>query len=176
MKTHNFNDSIQVGKDGEKTVRRYLEGRPNVRQYEDVSNDEEYQGKDIDGLLHMLGGHVRKIEIKTDTYTTGNIFYETKSCVEFDTLGCMEKTEAEYLYYYLPNFSVMYIIKMEKYRKWFRLHRHMFAFKTFKNVKKSGNGTYHSAGYCIPMKYLEAKFSGKYWKKVDMSAWQRTVA
>ena len=40
MKTHNFNDSMQVGKGGEETVRRYLEGRPNVRTYEDVSDDE----------------------------------------------------------------------------------------------------------------------------------------
>ena len=174
MKTHNFEDSNIVGKRGERIVRAYLESKNNLRRYEDVSDRYTYRRQDIDAILHYLTGKTRTIEIKTDTYTTGNIFYETESCVEYNTPGCMEKTKAEYLYYYLENFNKLYVIQMEKYRIWFNLHKHMFKRHTFINKKNSGDT--HSAGYAIPMSYLEAHFSEKYWKVYTIPASFKEVA
>ena len=166
MKTHNFESSNTIGKRGERIIRAYLESKPNIRRYEDVSDSYTYRRKDVDGILHFLSGAKREIEIKTDTYTTGNIFYETESCIEYNTPGCMEKTQAEYLYYYLEAYNKLYVLQMDKYRKWFHLHKHMFKYHKFKNSKKSGDT--HSGGYAIPMAYLEAKFSPKYWKVFDV--------
>ncbi len=162
MKTHNFDDSNTVGKWGESVLRAFLEADPTLRRYQDVSDVESYRKMDIDAILHFQDGPRRKIEMKTDTYTTGNIFYETESCVEYNTPGCMDKTKAEYLYYYFPGYDKVYILRMDKYRIWFKLHKHMFKYHTFGNEKKSGDT--HSGGYAIPMKYLEEHFSEKYWQ------------
>ena len=174
MKTHNFEDSNNLGKWGEGIIRTYLEGKPNIRRYQDVSDIESYRKQDIDAILHFLSGKRQKIEIKTDKYTTGNIFYETESCIEFNTPGCMEKTRAEFLYYYLPGFDKVYVLQMDKYRIWFHLHKHMFKYHKFKNSKKSGDT--HSGGYAIPISYLEAHFSEKYWKVYEVPAQLKQTA
>lgn len=162
MKTHEFGPSNDIGKWGESVLKAFLGADPNIRRVQDVSDVDSYRKMDIDAILHTVDYQRKKIEFKTDTYTTGNIFYETESCVEYNTPGCMEKTRAEYLYYYLPGFDKVYILQMDKYRIWFKLHRRMFKYHTFENRKDSGNT--HSGGYAVPIKYLEAHFSEKYWK------------
>ena len=162
MKTHNFNDSNDVGKWGEQVLRAFLEADPTLRRYQDVSDVESYRKMDIDAILHFQDGPRRKVEFKTDTYTTGNMFFETESCIEYNTPGCMYKTKAEYLYYYMAAYDKVYIIRMDKYRIWFNLHKHMFKYHKFANDKKTCKT--HSGGYAIPMKYLEDHFSEKYWQ------------
>ena len=169
MRVHNFNNSQKIGERGEEIIQCFLESFGGIDHYEDVSKDKTFQKKDIDGLLWLKRGGKVPVEIKTDTYTTGNIFYETQSCVEFNTPGCMEKTEAKYLYYYFPNFKFMYCISMNEYRDWFHQNKSQFKYKTFENEKKYGNGTYHSGGYLIPMSYMEKHFDKAHWKRFDMS-------
>ena len=168
MKTHEFGASNNIGKWGEGVIKAFLMSRSDIRRYQDVSDVESYQRMDIDGIIHLPSGHRQKIEIKTDTYTTGNIFFETESCVEYNTPGCMYKTKADFLYYYLPGYDKVYVLQMDKYRIWFKLHKHMFKYHTFINKKKSGDT--HSGGYAIPIEYLEKHFSLKYWKVYEVDA------
>lgn len=172
MKTHDFTKSNELGKRGEQVIQRFFGKRDTVARYEDVSDQKEYQDKDIDGILHLANGDTLTVELKTDQYISGNIFYETDSCVEWHTPGCMNKTQAKCLCYYFPNFHVMYCIDMEAYRAWFEQNKSRFRYVTFKNYKRNYRGTYHSGGHLIPMTFFESNFDSKYWKKFAMPSLQ----
>ena len=176
MKTHNFNDSIKHGKAGEKIIAELVTTFPLVTKYEDVSENPAFQQKDIDGILWLRNGTYTTAEIKTDSYRSGNFFYETKSCVETNTIGCMERTDATHLYYYFTGYKKCYVINMKQYRKWALAehiaHPDVFQDKLLKNVSKSQKSTHHSAGFIIPIAYFENHFPKTFWKVYDMSKWQ----
>lgn len=176
MKRHNFNKSYIHGKNGEDVVKRWFLTWQNVEKYEDVSDNPEFQQIDIDGIVWLKNGTHRTVEIKTDSYTTGNLFYETQSCVEMNTIGCMERTDAQYLYYYLTGLKCMYSLDMNAYRDWALTehvaHPNILKDKQLENDSKNGTSIHHSAGFIVPITYLEEHFPHKFWKKFDMSTWQ----
>lgn len=71
-----FKDDLAVGKRGEKAVAAALLKRGHT--ITDVSNDAEYQDKDIDFML-CKNDVVVSLEVKNDikSNTTGNVFIET---------------------------------------------------------------------------------------------------
>lgn len=71
-----FYNDLEVGKRGEKAVAAALEKRGHI--ITDLSNDAEYQRKDIDMMLCKNGMAV-SLEVKNDikSNTTGNVFIET---------------------------------------------------------------------------------------------------
>lgn len=71
---HNFNKSINIGDYGEKIIKAYFETNPNIVSVTDVSKNKKYQDKDIDFIVKLKNGEDISIELKTDTYDTGNIF------------------------------------------------------------------------------------------------------
>ena len=166
MIVHNFPDSNRVGKQGEKIIRKYFESCQDIIHYEDVSDKKEYQDQDIDGILWRSTGDKGTVELKTDKYTTNRIFYETDSCVERHTPGCMNKTKAEYLYYYFPGYGCMYRIKMNEYREWFEENKKEFTSATFQNKSKFNGSIYHSRGRLIPLPWFEQNFA--HWEKIPM--------
>ena len=98
---HNFKKSINVGDYGEQIIKSYLEDNPNIVSIIDVSKVKEYQDKDIDFIVKLKNDEDISIELKTDTYDTGNIFYEAISNQEYNVLGCMIKSKAKCLFYYI---------------------------------------------------------------------------
>lgn len=167
IKTHDFQQSIKVGKDGERLIERYLKNHPNIQTVDDVSNNPAYHELDIDYIIQFSNKTKSTIELKTDTYDTGNIFYETMSNVEYNVPGCMVKSKAEYLFYYFTKTQELYIIKFSEYKKWFEQNKSFFNRKLLKNINKKRTGTYTSEGYTIPKTYLEKNF--KYFKKIILS-------
>ena len=160
-KVHDFKKSIVVGDYGEKIIKEYLQSNPRIVEVEDVSNIPRYQNRDIDLIVQFDDGRAAAIEIKTDTYTSGNIFFETMSNVEHNVVGCMYKTKADYLFYYFTETRELYILNMDKYRAWFEANKSHFKRKQFKNVNRQRNGTYTSVGYTIPKVFLEENFRHK---------------
>lgn len=161
---HDFKKSIIVGQEGEEIIKNYLRNNPKVKGFDDVSNVERYQNRDIDLIVDFMDGTAVVVEVKTDTYTSGNIFYETMSNMECGVVGCMVKSKADYLFYYFTETRELYIMDFEKYRAWFRANKYRFSRKLLKNIDKKRTGTYTSEGYTIPKKFLEADFKG--YKKV----------
>ena len=100
MKTHDFQKSIEVGKYGETLIEKYLKNHTKVSSVINVSGQKEYQDIDIDYVVHFKNGKQHTIELKTDTYNSGNIFYETVSNKEYNVAGCMKKSKADFLFYY----------------------------------------------------------------------------
>lgn len=166
---HNFRQSMEIGKRGEEDIYNYLKNNEIIDNIIDVRNDKAYQKIDVDYLIY-INGKEHKIEIKTDTYKSGNIYYETISSNESSTLGCFEKTEADYLFYYFINWGYLYIFSMEEYRKWFQEIEQEFINKGYqKKVKNRGykDKTYTSIGYAYPVSILE-ELNPKWMRKHKM--------
>lgn len=151
---HNFNDSIIVGKKGEEIIELFIKNHPNVEKLYKVEDVKTFRDKDIDVVAFLKNGKRCDIEIKADTYTSGNIFYETISCVEKDTPGCMIKTQADFLFYYFLKTSELYIIKMKEYREWFNKNRNYFC-KTHITNTRYDNSNFTSQGFLVPKTILE---------------------
>lgn len=157
-KVHVFKDSLKVGDFGEKIVYQYLKNSPAVESILDVSDSKMYQELEVDLITKMKNGDEHKIEIKTDTYTSGNIYYETVSAEEVGSVGGFEKTVCDFMFYYFVNMNTLYILNMDKYREWFRSKEEEFIEKGYQKspVNRRWNGsTYTSIGYAFPISLLE---------------------
>lgn len=165
--TYNFSDSIVVGTSGEKKIFDYLKKNPHVKNVKDVRDISKYQSADIDCIAIMSNGDELAVEIKTDTYTSGNFFFETESSKEAGTLGCLYKTKAQFLFYYFVNYGELYIIDMPAFLAWFEENKHNANFKK-KEVKNNSRygGTYTTVGYTFSKRYMEQTF--KRFKKVSL--------
>lgn len=163
-KIYEFQKSLDIGELGEDIIEKYLNSLDNVIKIKSVKNIKKYQLADIDFLVYLKEGKEVSIEVKCDSYKSGNLYYETKSCVEFDTIGCLEKTKADYIFYYFLNLKVLYIFKTKKFRKWvqkeIKLHNkypNLSKIEKKEVLNKAFNkkDLYTSQGYTIPLKYIE---------------------
>ena len=119
-----FNSDIQVGNKGEEIIYNYLWKHKSTLKVIDVTKDEWFQQFDIDFLQVDCNGSVNKIEVKTDRLAdkTGNMVYEIWSDRRIYAKGCFEKTEADYIFYYLINTKVLYIFNTQELRTWVNEH------------------------------------------------------
>lgn len=163
MEIHRFDKSIIIGEKGEEEIIKFLQKNTNIKEIKNVSNIDEYRLKDIDLIVHFKNGQSYSLEIKTDTFDSGNIFYETLSCIETQTLGCFEKTQADYIFYFFIKTKELYILKTNEYRKWFHTNIDKFNRKEIPNMSRSNKSLIYGEGYTIKKKYLESQF--KYYKK-----------
>lgn len=163
---YEFNKSLSVGELGENIVEKYLNKLGNVKKVESVKDIRAYQKEDIDFIVHLANGKKVSVEVKSDSYKSGNLYYETKSCVEFNTLGCFEKTKADYIFYYFLNLKVLYIFKTKKFRSWVHkeIMEHNYNSQNSKIRKKevfnrtrNNEDIYTSQGYTIPLRYIESE-------------------
>lgn len=153
MRVHNFVQSFKVGSIGEEHILQYLQESDTVEDIQDVRSDKAYQKIDVDFVITMTNGEVFKIEVKTDTYKSGNIYYETMSSVETDSIGCFEKTEADFLFYYFVNLQTLYVFSMPEYKEWFNLKEADFKAAGYQKHVKNRAGKdkqYTSIGYAFP--------------------------
>ena len=115
-----FNTDIQIGNKGENIIYDYLMNHPSTDSVVNVSNDMWFQQFDIDFIQVDGNGGVNKIEVKTDRLAdkTGNMIYEYWSDRRIFSVGCFEKTQADYIFYYLINTKVLYIFNTQELREW----------------------------------------------------------
>lgn len=165
-KIYEFKKSLDIGELGEDIIEKYLKSLNNVKKIESVKEIKKYQEEDIDFLVYLNEGKKVSIEVKCDSYKSGNLYYETKSCVEFNTIGCLEKTKADYIFYYFLNLNVLYIFKTEKFRAWVRkeIKQYNKNPKLSKIQKKevfnkafNKKDLYTSQGYTIPLAHIESE-------------------
>ena len=155
-KVYEFNSSNKIGHQGEQFVKQWiLELHPNVSSITDVSEDKFYQKQDVDFVVNFTNGRQSLVEIKTDTYKTGNMFFETISNEEYQTKGCLMKTNADFLFYYFSNYQngVLYIFKMKAFRKFVLDNLSYF------RQRRVTNTTHTSIGYIVPLSYIENNFA-----------------
>lgn len=139
-----FLESLKQGKLGEYAIRDCLERQPWVRQVIDVSSDKRHQEKDIDIMIENLSHQFVTAEIKTDlqAHQTGNIAYEVSTS---GNIGCLEKTEADWIIFYVPDNNKAYVVITERLRDYVNKHR--------ENWKEIPMGDY-SLGYLLSISEL----------------------
>jgi hypothetical protein len=138
-----FEQSLATGGYGEHAVWNILTNQPKVRVVVDVRKDKRFQEKDIDFLVENTDQQFTSIEVKTDfkAHETGNIVYEATTSGH---IGCFEKTQADYIAYFVPKSKKIYMIHVKALRTY--LHQ----IKP-EPVKMGDNAT----GFLIPLKDLE---------------------
>lgn len=138
-----FAEDLEYGKKGEQLVRHILESSQKFSAIWDCSDDKYFQGKDIDILALAMDGHIAKYEVKTDrqAHKTGNIAYETKT--GGGGLGCLEKTECDFIMYYTAGNGRLYCMETKKIREY-------IAKKRPKRIRMGDN----ALGYLLEIKDL----------------------
>lgn len=163
--TQNFDKQNKIAKIGEDIVKKSIEALylditfpKKFQKVIDVSEDKEYQDKDIDILIltRINPGRVestQSFEIKTDlrTASTGNLFIETvtKRDSGKETIGWINKTTADYLLYYVPQDNVFYNINMDAIRKFIK-EKHPKYVETYNKKEKAKN-----CGYLISIQKIQ---------------------
>lgn len=145
-----------------------MNNHPNIDKVFDVRDDRNYQEIDVDYVIELKNHQRKTVEVKTDSYKSGNIFYESSSASEVCSEGCMNKTQADYLFYYFINMDELYIIHMASYKN-FVLYFEDYLItqgcrKELKNYGKNSKKTYTSVGYAIPLSFLK-RYSNPHWIK-----------
>lgn len=137
-----------VGRKGESFIYDYLWKHKSTLKIVDVSKDKWFQQFDIDFIQVTTDFGINKIEVKTDRMAdkTGNMVYEVYSDRRNYTKGCFEKTESDYIFYYLINTNILYIFDTQELREWVLEHQH--------NLKLVDMGDY-ALGYIIPLNDLK---------------------
>lgn len=153
---YNMQDCVDFGKIGEKEIFDFLMARPKVQGIVDVRRAPALRTCDVDFLLINADDKTFRVEVKTDSYKSGNLFIEENSCVEKNTAGCVMKTSADYLAYYFVNERVVYFIQMNGFLPWYIANRERFRSVTVKN-DTPGWKPYSAAGRLVPRKVLEAE-------------------
>jgi len=117
-----FAEDLSFGREGEAVVRNLLESSGNFESIIDCSNDKYFQQKDIDVLALVNDGHIAKYEVKTDrkAHETGNIVFEIKTN---GNIGCLAKTEADFVMYYIEGNDRVYCFNAEQMRRYLRQNR-----------------------------------------------------
>ncbi len=112
MMIHNFNDSLNAGKAGEKKVMKWLEGKSTVEKVVNFSEEGYYQGQGIDCVVHTKDKRFHNVEIKTDSYQK-NFYFELENSGK---RGCFLKSQADYWVYYFSNNNKIYTLPLKEVR------------------------------------------------------------
>lgn len=140
---------------GEKVAEDYYNLLENIKFVQNVREDKEYREEDIDLVCSLKSDEVLYVEVKTDSYTSGNMFYELISNDVTGEKGCMEKTQADLVFYYFinPSYRSAYIFDVKELRSWVCEHKNDF------KLRRVYNRGYCSFGIAIPMDRLMSDLS-----------------
>ena len=149
---YDFKSCDKLGRIGEAVAESYFNSLDTVKISYSVRNQKEFQAKDIDLIVEREDSNTYSVEVKTDSYISGNMFYETYSDVMEKKLGCLEISEADYLFYYFinPSFRSAYIFDIKELRNW--VNEHKVEYKP----KRVLNKGFISEGYALPLERLVA--------------------
>ena len=146
-KTYTMKEQLLQGKVGEEIIYWWLKARPSITDIEDVRDSTEYRIQDIDFIVES-NNKTYTLEVKTDYYTTGNIFVELESTMG-KTQGCALKTKSDFILYYFINENKLFIIDTKEFQLYIDFHRYDFVEKVVHNRG------YDSLGILIPYKILK---------------------
>lgn len=143
-----FYQDMKLGKKGEDVVVRYLYSLPDTDFVMDARYLRGYQAHDVDFVLFTKKKKVIPIEVKTDTmaHLTGNIAYEVFSHKDWGTEGCLEKTKAKFVFYYLVHSDELIYINVKRLREYVARN-----YKDKVAMKAMGD---NAAGYLIKINEL----------------------
>lgn len=119
-----FDKDIILGNVGEELTLKLLKQDKTITKIKDVRTERKFQKWDIDFIIYKNDRKI-KLEVKTDrlAFETGNIIYEKYSNIKYNSIGCFEKTRANYILYYILYTNVLYIINVLEFNFWVNSHK-----------------------------------------------------
>lgn len=161
-KEHNFNESMERGKQGEIDILNVLQENFQSDKIIDVRDIKKYRDLDIDFIREYMHNGVKKtvsIEIKTDdqAHYTHNFFFEEISNSQYNTLGCFVKTKADWIFYYIKETKEIHILPTKLTQNWFQQHKHIYREIPVRNVDVNTGKISYAKGRIVKIKdVLEA--------------------
>lgn len=118
--------NINVGRPAESQFEHFLKSIGST--FEDVSKDWKFFKKGIDYIVTHANGSVRNVDVKGDTYRTGNMVIEAMSNESTKRKGWFQTSEADVLAYVWVNglpgsVDNVFFISLPKLRDWFALNK-----------------------------------------------------
>lgn len=141
MKIYDFRAQLAHGESGENLFKTYFE----KQGYSIIPATRQEQFKGIDFHLVNAEGMPVTVEVKTDSYKSGNVFVELVSNSETKTQGWAYKTAAEWLVYYLKAYGYALVIRPSSLRS--KLPQWIEEFPS----KEVPNPSYKTIGILVPI-------------------------
>ena len=164
MKIYKIQEQLNKGKVGEEIIYWWLY---NQNFYiEDVRDEPGYQKEDVDFVI-FENGEQAKIEVKTDFYTTGNIFVELESTLG-KTRGCLLKTKSDFILYFFIKENKLFIIDTKEFQDYIVENKDRFPKKIVRNKG------YDTLGITIPYKILQEEMLPTMFRGVNVYALDKT--
>lgn len=148
-RVYGWQQQVDVGAQGVAAVSDFLRSHGYV--VEDVSADRDWQTMDVD--LRVRGKRQqrwRTVEVKHDTYTSGNLFLELSS--SSGKPGCVYKSRAQWWAYWLSGLGVLLLIDLPALQLWLLEYGHVYERKTV--ISRRGRSTWSIEGLAIPWQEL----------------------
>ena len=148
-----FDDAHKVSQHALRDILKWLKAIPQTVDIKIVEDDPVYREIDVD-LLWTTQRRQYQVEIKGDQWhQTGNFFLETQSNKEKQTPGCFLYTQADLVFYYFIEPSILYILPMPLTRKWFQ--NNLRRFEERSTTTPVGNAQlYTTVGRLVPINTL----------------------
>jgi hypothetical protein len=145
---YKFKEDIERGEIGENIIYNYFINLSNVNNVIDVRDDEKYRDMDIDFIVIFSNGEKLNIEIKTDyeAHKTGNLPYEYRSNIKNNTIGCLEKTKADYVFWYIYENQKIYKMDIKSVKKFIHSYKNKYS-----QIDMGDN----AKGYLLPIEWLK---------------------
>jgi hypothetical protein len=118
IKNYEIQNSFEKGDKGEEFCKFFLETGKYKRKIEYITDKLE-QATLGDFRVTNYKGETSLIEVKSDYARTPNLFLETISNTNKNSVGCFLKSQADYLFYVRFNSRELYILPLESTRNWF---------------------------------------------------------
>jgi hypothetical protein len=156
MATRTFQQASSIGKIAVEHSTEYYKGLG--YQVADVQEDKFFQQMDVDIILD---GDIW-VEIKGDTYRTGNLFIETIANINKGSIGCLLYTQADYIFYEFLTQGRALIIPVNSFHQWVnRDNLSRFDTASAFTLKQGGRGLgYGNVGYKVPEQVMLDEIAG----------------
>lgn len=123
-------DYMEAGKRAEAICMEFLRRRPEVADMDDLRDLRAMQKADCDCVCYLYSGQVCLAEIKSDKHlgVTGNVLFEvlrinhTCDPLNAGTLGWSLRSPAQFVVYYAPSVSSIYMARFADLRKAFQAY------------------------------------------------------
>lgn len=147
--TYGWKSQLEAGQRGVEAVSRYLLAHD--FHVQDVTNDRDWQHRDVDLLVRgKRKQRWKAVEVKTDSYTTGNIFLELVA--SSGRPGCVFKSRADVWCYWLSSLGILLLIELPALQYW--LLEHASDYRRSRVNSSRGRGRWSVDGIAVPYEEL----------------------
>jgi hypothetical protein len=122
----------------------------------DLQAERFWQRLDVDLSVEDFG----LVEVKGDTYTTGNVFLEVEANAEAGRKGWALYTQADYVLYIYLNTGKALLLPTAALQEWIPRRATDFPRKVSYTHKNASGFAYHSVGHTVPLDVLVRELEG----------------